>query len=109
VLILPPGHAQTLAAPRRFRTRDKWIVGSVLGLVAAFLIGLVISIATSGGTSANGCIDVTLPYVTGGTELKACGTNARSICVSLGQTGSYKGEAARAIKPECRKAGLPVS
>jgi hypothetical protein len=109
MLILPPGHWQAVAARQRLRTRDKWIIASVLGLVAAGVVALVISFASSGRTSGNGCVDVTSQYVTGGTELYRCGPGARSLCNSVGVGGGYGAALSLAIARECRKAGLPVS
>ena len=35
MLILPPSHAETLSRRRSVSTRERWMIGGVLGLVAA--------------------------------------------------------------------------
>jgi hypothetical protein len=109
VLILPPGHWQTVSSPLRLRSRDKWIIGSVLGLVVAGLVALTISLVSTGRTSRNGCVDVTAAAATGGTELYRCGAEARALCSSPGAAGGSDAALQRALAGECRKAGLPLS
>ena len=108
MLILPPGHAQAITQSRRLRTREKWFIGSALGLVAAALVALVISLASASPSSGKGCIHVTVQYVTGGTQLDRCGAEARSVCASIGLAGGYAGAIGEAVAKECRKAGLPT-
>lgn len=108
MLILPPGHAQTVVVQRRFTKREKWMVGSVLATVAALILVVVISIATAGHTTGNGCVDVNIPYSTGGQEFYECGARARAMCAAVGAPGGYTGAAGRAVATECRKAGLGV-
>lgn len=78
----------------------------MLGLVLAAAIALVISFATPGQTTGNGCVDVTIPGAVGGTELHRCGGAARELCTSARMPGAYSDSAARAIIAECRKIGL---
>lgn len=108
MLILPPGHAQAPTLPRRFSRREKWMVGGVLASVVVLVVVVVIAISSAGRSSANGCIDVTIPYSLGGQEVYACGVHARSTCASVGSSGGFTGAAGRAVAAECRKAGLPV-
>lgn len=82
--------------------------GGVLGLLAVVAVALVISLATAGPKSGHGCVSVSLAYSTGGTQLYRCGASARSLCASVDAPGGTSGAAARALIPECRKAGLPV-
>jgi hypothetical protein len=109
VLILPPGHAHTLGAPRQLGRREKWMIGAVLGLVAAGIVALVISLASGGHTSSTGCVDVTAPGATGATELYRCGAQARELCASGGASATVNGEFGLALARACRKAGLAVS
>jgi hypothetical protein len=85
------------------------MITSVLGLVAAAAVALVISFAAGGRSTGNGCIDVTVQYVTGGTEIYRCGAEARSLCASVGSAGGQNGSLGRAVASECRKAHLPAS
>jgi hypothetical protein len=108
VLILPPGHAQTLRERRTFSMREKWLFGGVFGLVAALAVVVVISLSTGEPRSAKGCITVGLSYATGGQQVSRCGASARSFCSKAGVPGGITGTAGRAVATQCRKAGLPV-
>ncbi|HUA06769.1 MAG TPA: hypothetical protein VMB27_22875 [Solirubrobacteraceae bacterium] len=108
MLIIPPGHAETLRARRRLSTREMWMVGGVLGTVAVLAVVLVISLASSGPGSKSGCIYATIPADTGAEQVHQCGVQARDTCQSVFAAGAYTHQAARAIASECRKAGLPV-
>src|SRR5438045_9366759 len=57
VLILPPGHA----IGRSLSRRERWMVGGVLGVVAALAVALVISLLSAGPSSGHGCIYATIP------------------------------------------------
>jgi hypothetical protein len=102
VLIIPPGHGVSRGLSRR----EKWMVGGVLGVVAALALVLVISFASSGPSSSHGCIYATVPAATGAQQVHECGATARATCRSVNT--AYTAQAARAIAAACRKAGLPV-
>jgi hypothetical protein len=85
------------------------MITSILGFVAAAAVVLVISFASSGRGTSNGCVDVTVQYFTGGTEIYKCGAEARALCASVGLPGGQNGAVGRAVATECRKAGLPVA
>jgi hypothetical protein len=109
VLILPPGHAQTVVARRRFTRREKWILGGVLSTAAALALIVVISLAAAGSKSGGGCIDVFAPNFIGSTEVSGCGAHARAICASVGTSGSgYSRAGDEAVAAACRKQGIPV-
>jgi hypothetical protein len=108
VLIIPPGHAESLRSGRRLTRREIWMVGGVLGAVVALALVLVISFATSGPSSKAGCIYATIPAATGAQQVSQCGRAARSTCASAQTLGAFTAQAARVIVAECRKAGLPV-
>jgi hypothetical protein len=108
MLILPPGHAQAIERRRTMRSREKWMIGGVVGLVAAVAVVLVISLASAGPKSGHGCVSVGLAYSTGGAQVYRCGASARELCASVNQPGGTTGGAARSLTTECRKAGLPV-
>jgi hypothetical protein len=107
-MILPPGHAQAIRQRRAVRPREKWMIGGVVGIVAAVAVVLVISIATAGHRSGHGCVSVGLAYSTGGAQVYRCGGAARQLCASVNRPGGTSGGAARSLTIECRKAGLPV-
>ena len=108
VLIIPPGHAESLRDRRRLTRREIWMIGGVLGAVVALALVLVISFATSGPSSKAGCIYATIPAATGAQQVSQCGAAARSTCASAQAPGAFTAQAARVIATECRKAGLPV-
>ncbi len=84
------------------------MIGGVLGVVAALVVVLVISFASSGPSSKSGCIYATLPAATGAQQVHECGATARSTCASANTPGAFTRQAAQTIAAECRKAGLPV-
>jgi hypothetical protein len=108
MLILPPGHAETLRQSRTIRPRERMMIGGVLGVIALLAVAVVISFTTSGHKSGHGCISVGLAYSTGGAQIYRCGAAARQMCAGAGHPGGTVGAAARTVSTECRKAGLPV-
>ena len=108
MLILPPGHAQEIQTPRRVSGRERWFVGAAIALAGALAVVLVLALATGDRTSGNGCLQVNLPYSTGGASIHQCGSTARATCASLGARGPFTGPAKAAVATQCRKAGLPV-
>jgi hypothetical protein len=108
VLILPPGHGQRLAAPHRFTSRERWILGGVLTAAAALVVAVVIALASGGHSTGGGCIDVQLPSSVGAQEFYRCGAAARSLCDAVDTPQGLSGRAGAAVAAECRKAGLRV-
>ncbi len=108
MLIIPPGHAETLRTRRRLSPREIWMISGVASAVVVLAIVLVISLASSGPGSKSGCIYATIPAATGAQQLHECGAQARDTCQSVFAAGAYTHQAAQAIASECRKAGLPV-
>lgn len=109
MLILPPGHAQSVRIRRPLSRRETRLIGVVLGVVAALIIAVAISLGTAGHSSHNGCIYATIPAPTGAQEVNQCGAQARTTCESVRTPGSFTTAAARSIAAECRKAALPVN
>lgn len=108
MLIMPPGHAQTIRQRRAFSAREKWMVGGVLALVAAFVIAFAFSLGTTTKKSGHGCVSVALAYSTGGQQVYRCGAEARALCAGVGHAGGITGKPAQTVATECRKAGVPV-
>lgn len=107
-MVLPPGHAEAIAVPRRLTTREKRLITGVLVVVAAIMVALAISIATAGSASGHGCIRATIPGAVGAEEINQCGAQARTTCQTVEQPGSFTAASARVVAAECRKAGLRV-
>ncbi len=84
------------------------MIGGVLATVASLAVVLVVALASSSHRSGNGCVEVNLPYSTGGAELYQCGTRALAMCGSVGHPGAFTGAAAEAVARQCRKAGVRV-
>jgi hypothetical protein len=104
VLIMPSEQSPV----RRLSRREKWMVGGVLGVVAALAVVLVISFVSSGPSSGHGCIYATIPGAVGAEQVHECGATARHTCGSVNTPGAYTRQAAQTLAAECRKAGLPV-
>lgn len=92
----------------RLSRREKWMVGGVLGVVAALAVVLVISFTSSGPSSGHGCIYANIPGVVGAEQVHECGANARHTCGSVNAPGAYTRQAAQTLAVQCHKAGLPV-
>jgi len=108
MLIIPSGHAEATRIRWPTSTREKWMIGGVLAVVAAIGILLVISFVASGPNSKSGCIYATIPAATGAEQIHQCGATARSTCATVGTPGAYTAQAAQTLTAECRKAGLTV-
>jgi hypothetical protein len=108
VLILPPGHAESIRLGRRLSVREKRLLGGVLGVVAALVVVLVIALSTGGQSSAHGCIYLTIPAATGAQQISQCGAPARETCSTARTPGAFTEQAARMVSAACRKAGLPI-
>lgn len=108
MLILPPGHAETVTVARRLRTREKWMVGGVLTIVAAVLVAVVIALSSGEPTSGNGCIHLTYAGPIGAQRIDQCGAPAQVLCRDLGSAGGFTGPAVPEVAAACRKAGLAV-
>lgn len=109
MLILPPGHAQSVRSRGALSSREKRIIGAVLVAVAVLAVVLVISLLAAGPSSSNGCIYATIPAATGAQQIDQCGVQARATCQSATTPGAFTSTAAASIVAACRKAGLPVA
>lgn len=107
VLILPPGHAQNVRL-RRLSAREKWLARGVSVAVALIAIVVVVALAATGGTSAHGCINATIPGPVGAEQISECGATARETCAAVLKPGAYTAQAQSVIATACRKAELPV-
>ena len=78
------------------------IVGVVLA--AGLAIGIWSAVSSdSYGTSANGCVSLTLPSTTGAGTLHYCGAQARAFCRN---SFAQSDPVSLAARPQCDLAGL---
>ncbi len=92
---------------RGLSRRQKRTTAIIIGAVLLVFVGLGLwgSLARdSYSTSANGCVNVTLPSSTGGSVLHYCGAAARNFCHSSSVAGSSI--LAQHARPQCVLAGL---
>lgn len=107
MLILPQGHARSVATRRKFTGREKWILSAVGIVVAALVVAVLISFGKSDPKSGHGCIYTTFASSLGGQPLSACGAKARTMCAEAGVPGNYTGQLESVLLLACRQAGLP--
>lgn len=94
---------------RRLTRRQKRLMATIGGAILLVFVGLGIWSAfapDSFGPSANGCVNITIAGSTGGATLHYCGDAARSFCRSA---TAGQNQLAKAARPQCRQAGLPVA
>ena len=77
-----------------------------MAAAAALAVFIVFAFSMGGRATGHGCVSVSIPYSTGGSQLYRCGAAARRLCGSAGKPGGFTGVAGAAIEAECRKAGL---
>lgn len=106
--MLPAGHYQQISQPRTLGSRERWIIGSVLAVVAVIAVTVVVAFTSVQKQSRNGCIDVSAATVIGGSELYRCGAEARALCTTPSDSGTSNLAFRRALADACRKAGLPA-
>jgi hypothetical protein len=104
VAIMP---VRTNPLERGLTRRQKRIMAIIIGAVLLVFVGLGLwgsLVRDSYSTSANGCVNVTVPGSTGGSVLHYCGADARNFCHSSSVTGSSP--LAQHARPQCVLAGL---
>ena len=106
--MLPAGHYHQISQPPTLGPREKWILGSVLALVAVIAVTVIVAFTSVQKQSRNGCIDVSAATVIGGSELYRCGADARALCTTPSDSGTSNLAFRRALADACRKAGLPA-
>jgi hypothetical protein len=99
VAIMP---VRTNHLERGLTRRQKRTMAIIIGAVRLGLWGSLVR--NSYSTSANGCVNVTVPSSTGGSVLHYCGADARKFCHSSSVTGSSI--LAQHARPQCVLAGL---
>jgi xanthine/uracil/vitamin C permease (AzgA family) len=102
-------YAKTRPTAGSLTSRQKRVF-AVAGLVViVVLAGLGIWGALahdSYGTSANGCVNVTLPSSTGGSTLHYCGAQAKAFCR---RSFASADQVSLRARPQCVLAGLAAS
>ncbi|HSO98003.1 MAG TPA: hypothetical protein VLP43_03555 [Solirubrobacteraceae bacterium] len=109
MLILPPGHAeQQVRTLRPLGGGERRLMRIMALITAALTVVVVIALVTGGHSTSRGCVNVNLPYSTGGSNFYGCGARARDLCATVGRPGTFTGPVVNTVAAECRKAGLPV-
>ena len=93
--------ARRLREPLRWGRREKTVMAVFLSIVALALIALGVYAVSSGAPARADCITLNFANTLGGSEVKACGAKARTICAS----GGYKGIADQ-VRAQCAHAGF---
>ena len=102
-------YAKTNLGAVRISARQKRIFAIAAVVVVALFGGLAAWGATAHdtyGTSAHGCVSVTVPNSTGGAVLHYCGSPAQAFCqASFGS----RDQVSLLARPQCVLAGLGAS
>ena len=99
-------YAKTMPQAGRLTPRQKRVFGIVAVVVVLLFGGLAAWGALAHdayGTSANGCVSVTVPNSTGGAVLHHCGAQAQAFCQASFRDTDQISLLAR---PQCKLAGL---
>jgi hypothetical protein len=102
-------YAKTNPQAGRLTPRQKRIFAIAAVVVIVVFGGLIawgVTAHDSYETSANGCVNVTVPSTTGGSTLHYCGSQARSFCQTAFRSQDPVSLRAR---PQCVLAGLNPS
>ena len=102
-------YAKTMPQAGRLTPRQKRIFGITAVLVVVLFGGLAAWGATAHdayGTSAHGCVSVTVPNSTGGAVLHHCGSPAQAFCRASFRSTD---EVSMLARPQCKLAGLGPS
>lgn len=94
--------SRRLSEPLRWGRREKTIAAALLSCLALAAVGLVAFALASGAPARSGCLAMNFASTTGGAEVRACGSRARSICAS----GEFP-SVAQELRVQCRRAGFP--
>ncbi len=102
-------YAKTMPRAGRLTARQRRVAGIAAVLVVVLFGGLAAWGAMAHdayGTSAHGCVSVTVPNSTGGAVLHHCGPRARAFCRAAFRDA---GQISLLARPQCRLAGLGPS
>ena len=94
--------AKRLSEPLSWGRREKTAMGVFGAIVAAAVIALVVFALSSGAPARADCITLTFANTLGGSEAKACGQKARTLCA----TGAYP-HLVEQMRTQCAHAGFP--
>jgi hypothetical protein len=94
--------SRRLSEPLHWGPREKIAVWAVAACIVLGLGGLGIATLVGGSNSRQDCINVTFASTLGGSELHACGDQARRICRAPGQ---YR-QIAEDLRVACANAGF---
>jgi hypothetical protein len=102
------GHSRRLAQPLRLRRRETLILSALAGCATLAVLALIVLGITQGAArTPAGCVQATTASYVGGGTVRACGTDARTLCRST--AGSAPGSAQAVVAAACRRSGFPIS
>ncbi len=93
--------ARRLSEPLRWGRREKTAIGIFGAIVAAAAIALIVFALSSGAPARADCVTLNFANTLGGSEVKACGSKAQTLCGS----GAYPNVADQ-MRSQCTKAGF---
>jgi hypothetical protein len=93
--------ARRLSEPLRWGRREKTAVAVLVGCLVLALAALGAFALTSGSPHRADCVTVTFASTLGGSDLHACGEQARRVCAS----GDFRG-IQRELSAACSRAGF---
>ena len=93
--------ARRLSEPLRWGRREKTVMGVLVAIVAAALVALAVYGLSSGAPARADCIKLTFANTLGGSEVKACGQKASTLCAS----GAYPNLSDQ-MRSQCAHAGF---
>ena len=102
-------YAKTMPRAGRLTARQKRVSGIAAVLVVVLFGGLAAWGAMahdSYGTSAHGCVSLTVPNSTGGAILHHCGARAQAFCLA---SFRHADQISLLARPQCKLAGLEPS
>ncbi len=99
---------ETVNTLRRLTARERRLIRGVLAAVVLLAVGVVVAVASTGPSSGNGCLHLTIPGQLARRRSTSAGAPPRTRAPAYGQPGTFSSLARQDVVAACRKAGLPL-